>query len=311
MNSNPIDELRNMRIPVSEEEWESIVHDKRYLKKFGKRSRVLSKGRAALIAGAAAILVTIPILVITLTHKPADTAQSQQSVEQVTENREETNNNTPSTVPTVTQSPVVIDHSEATSQMLPSATNTTANAATHEQNTLAIVTDTRVQSTSRPDLTNVTPTAPTAQPTEYISPTPEKPVSATVAENKKSRPVVDDNRPQAANNSTDENQPITEKSSEETENEVDNFFIPSAFSPNGDGVNDLFSIKANFEPRDFEMNIYTRRGSLVFHSQNIDTGWDGQLHGQTLPSNVYVYIIRYTDREGKPHKRQGQVLLLQ
>ena len=145
MNSNPIDELRNMQVPVSEQEWESIVHDKRYVKKFGKKPGLSPKGRAALIAGAAAVLVSIPILFKTLSHKANDTAMDNQAVTQVVEPQKEADNNAPTTVSNETQSPAV-QHSEAAPQMLPSASSTTANAAAHEQSTLAAVTETRVPS---------------------------------------------------------------------------------------------------------------------------------------------------------------------
>ena len=52
MKNNPIEELRDLKAPVSEQEWESIVHDKRYVKKFGRKTGLSPKGRAALIIGA-------------------------------------------------------------------------------------------------------------------------------------------------------------------------------------------------------------------------------------------------------------------
>ena len=310
MNSNPIDELRKMQVPVSEQEWESIVHDKRYVKKFGKKPGLSPKGRAALIAGAAAVLVSIPILVKTLSHKANDTAMDNQAVTQVVEPQKEADNNAPTTVSNETQSPAAVQHSEAAPQMLPSASSTTANAATHEQSTLAAVTEARVPSTSRPALTNVSASTPATQPKENIRTTPEKPAIATVTDTKKNRPEVAENRSQTANPSSDDEQPTMEKSSDETEAEVDEFFIPSAFTPNGDGLNDLFLVKANFVPRTFEMSILSRGGDLVFLTRDMDIGWDGQQHGQTLPSGVYVCIIKYTDRQGNIQKKQGQVLLL-
>ena len=310
MNNNPIDELRNMKVPVSEQEWESIVHDKRYLKKFGKKSGLSPKGRAALIAGAAAVLITIPVLVKTLSHKADGTAMDNQSVTQVVEPQIEADDNAPATVSNEMQSPAAVQHSEAAPQMLPSASSTTASAANHEQSTLAAVTEARVPSTSRPSLTNATPTSPATQPTENIRTTPEKPANATVSDTKKSRPAVAENRQQTANTNSDDEQPTMEKSPDETEAEVDEFFIPSAFTPNGDGLNDLFLVKANFVPRTFEMSILNRGGDLVFLSRDMDIGWDGLHHGQTLPSGVYVCIIKYTDRQGNIQKKQGQVLLL-
>ena len=106
---------------------------------------------------------------------------------------------------------------------------------------------------------------------------------------------------------------VTSNSEPEPEPEIieaDQFFIPSAFTPNGDGLNYLFYVKANFEPRNFEMTIMSRNGDLLFHSRDINIGWDGQLHGNTLPHGMYVYIIKYKDSEGKEQKQQGQILLI-
>ena len=123
---------------------------------------------------------------------------------------------------------------------------------------------------------------------------------------------IADNRPQTASTISDEYQPTVERSQEEPAVvEADEFFIPTAFTPNGDGLNDLFKVQANFVPNTFEMSIFNRKGELLFLSQDMGIGWDGQFRGQTLPSGVYVCIIKYTDRDGKMQKKQGQVMLLQ
>ena len=101
-----------------------------------------------------------------------------------------------------------------------------------------------------------------------------------------------------------------EYSSEEPATEADQFFIPSAFTPNGDGLNDLFLVKANFEPRSFEMTVLNRGGEMMFISRDINIGWDGQLRGKLMPQGVYVCIIKYKDSQGNEHKQQGQVLLI-
>ena len=97
---------------------------------------------------------------------------------------------------------------------------------------------------------------------------------------------------------------------EEPAAEAEQFFIPTAFTPNGDGLNDLFMVKANFEPRSFEMTVLNRGGDALFQTRDINIGWDGQLHGKLLPQGVYVCIIKYKDSQGNEHKQQGQVLLI-
>ena len=106
-------------------------------------------------------------------------------------------------------------------------------------------------------------------------------------------------------------QPLkSEETPEEELPTADEFFIPSAFTPNGDGLNDLFYVKANFEPRSYELSVLNRNGDLVFISRDINTGWDGKQHGKTLTHGMYVYIIKYKDSQGNDQRKQGQVLLI-
>lgn len=312
MSNNPIEELRDLKVPVSEQEWDSIVHDKRYVRKFGRKAGMSPKGRAALIAGAAAVLLTVPVLISTLSHKTADPVQDSTPMVQTAAPQQESVSETTPTVLSVTASPSASSKSEETRQVLPSASTTTSRAATHEQSTLAAVTEARIPANSQPAQTNksVNTTVLTPRPAETVGGSPKSTSSTTVSNSKKTQPDVADNRLKTANTIVDDNQPTVEKSQEEPIVEADEFFIPTAFTPNGDGLNDLFKVQANFVPNTFEMSIFNRKGELMFLSQDMGIGWDGQFHGQTLPSGVYVCIIKYTDREGKMQKKQGQVMLL-
>lgn len=312
MRNNPIEELRDLKAPVTEQEWEAIVHDKRYVKKFGRKAGLSPKGRAALITGAAAVLLTVPILIITLSHKTNDTVQDNHPVAQTTAPQQETVNETTPAVSQMTINPVVEPKQEETLQILPSASSTTSRAATHEQSTLAAVAEARIPANNHPApaAKPATASVTTSQPTETVNIKPKKTSSPIVSSDRKSQPDVTENRPQTAVSFTDDSQPTVEKSLEQPETEAEEFFIPTAFTPNGDGLNDLFKVQANFVPNTFEMSIFNRKGELMFLSQDMGIGWDGQFHGQTLPNGVYVCIIKYTDREGKKQKRQGQVMLL-
>jgi gliding motility-associated-like protein len=310
MSNNPIDELRGMQVPVSEQEWEAIVHDKRYLKKFGKKARLSPKGRAALIASAAAVLITVPILISTLSHKTTDTVQDNRPVVQSVVLQQEAAKETTPNVSTVTTKPVTTPKSEETRQALPSTSGATVQATTHEQSTLTAVTEARVPSNNPSAVTNIQTS--TATPTITLANNTPTETSTTT----KHEPLTNrsDNQSQPANTNLEENQPMVEKSQDNSESEseaLNEFFIPSAFSPNGDGVNDLFFVKANFVPQNFEMNILNRNGELVFRTREIDSQWDGKIRNQKLPEGVYVCIIKYTDQNGEIKTKKGQVLLLQ
>jgi gliding motility-associated-like protein len=58
------------------------------------------------------------------------------------------------------------------------------------------------------------------------------------------------------------------------------------------------------------MYILNRNGELIFSTTDIRIGWDGTLHGSFLPSDVYVYMIKYVDRNGDHQQRRGQILLI-
>ncbi len=88
-------------------------------------------------------------------------------------------------------------------------------------------------------------------------------------------------------------------------------FIPNAFSPNSDGLNDKFGVSGNFVAIDhFKMLIYSRNGQLLFSSHNIEKKWNGKFHDEYVPSDVYTYIINITESFGEPYILKGTVQVL-
>ena len=86
-------------------------------------------------------------------------------------------------------------------------------------------------------------------------------------------------------------------------------FIPSAFTPNGDGLNDLFEVKGKFFS-DFSMIIYNGSGNVVFTSADAATGWDGTYNGERMPAGAYAYLITVKTTGGAEKRRTGTVTLL-
>jgi len=91
-----------------------------------------------------------------------------------------------------------------------------------------------------------------------------------------------------------------------------NFFIPSAFTPNGDGINDVFRFVATGVSQ-LEIQIFNRWGERVFISNSSQAVWDGNdaETGEPLPGGVYTYILigRVTE-SGVDEKRSGTIKLL-
>lgn len=86
--------------------------------------------------------------------------------------------------------------------------------------------------------------------------------------------------------------------------------MPNAFTPNKDGVNDVFSIKYPFAVRQLSMVNYNRFGK-IFETSDIRHGWDGTYKDQLQPQGGYVWMISFTDRDGKKQNAKGTMLLLQ
>jgi gliding motility-associated-like protein len=70
-------------------------------------------------------------------------------------------------------------------------------------------------------------------------------------------------------------------------------FVPKAFTPNGDGKNDVLRGRINCPVDKYHLQVYNRWGQKVFESRNPDTGWDGTYRGEKAPAEVYVYYVKF------------------
>jgi gliding motility-associated-like protein len=88
------------------------------------------------------------------------------------------------------------------------------------------------------------------------------------------------------------------------------FYIPNAFTPNGDGRNDVF--KPGFEALvvEYSFIIYNRWGQKIFSSGNPTIGWDGTVNGQQQPSGTYVWVCNYQLSGMQPETQKGTVVLI-
>jgi gliding motility-associated-like protein len=68
-------------------------------------------------------------------------------------------------------------------------------------------------------------------------------------------------------------------------------FVPTAFTPNGDGLNDTWYIPPLNAFKSFEVSVYNRYGRIVFQTKNSNLPWDGNFRGVPQPMGVYVYLI--------------------
>ena len=85
--------------------------------------------------------------------------------------------------------------------------------------------------------------------------------------------------------------------------------VPDAFSPNGDGQNDVLYVKGT-GIKDIYFAVYNRWGEKVFETQDIQQGWDGTFKGSKLSNAVFDYYIKATYYSGKVVEKKGNVTLV-
>lgn len=90
-------------------------------------------------------------------------------------------------------------------------------------------------------------------------------------------------------------------------------FVPNAFSPNGDGLNDVFMpLMFNVMEDGYELQIFDRWGNLIFETTDIYKSWDGRANGsdQVAQIDAYVWKIKLKDYTGRMHKMIGHVSII-
>jgi gliding motility-associated-like protein len=90
---------------------------------------------------------------------------------------------------------------------------------------------------------------------------------------------------------------------------ADVIFVPNAFTPNGDRLNDILNAKVYFRIDEFEFRIFNRWGQLIFSTNDVTAGWDGLMNNQKAPPGQYAWTIRYK-RNDKTFTQKGTLLLI-
>jgi gliding motility-associated-like protein len=87
------------------------------------------------------------------------------------------------------------------------------------------------------------------------------------------------------------------------------YYVPNSFTPNGDGVNDIFrAIPVGMANTYFR--IFNRNGQLMFETTQYLKGWDGTFNGKPQPNGTYVWIVSGTNRDYKKVEMKGTVNLI-
>ncbi|MDE5790069.1 MAG: gliding motility-associated C-terminal domain-containing protein [Muribaculaceae bacterium] len=85
--------------------------------------------------------------------------------------------------------------------------------------------------------------------------------------------------------------------------------IPNAFSPNDDGINDVWKVGYR-SLVDFKCWIFDSKGTQLYQFEDPSGGWDGKYRGKTVNPGVYYYVIQATGADGKKYKKSGDINIL-
>ncbi len=82
-------------------------------------------------------------------------------------------------------------------------------------------------------------------------------------------------------------------------------YIPTAFTPNNDGKNDILKVIVHGNALTFSLKVYDRAGQLIFQTSDPEKGWDGKYKGLPVPVAIYVWQCSYQLEGSKPMLQKG------
>lgn len=92
---------------------------------------------------------------------------------------------------------------------------------------------------------------------------------------------------------------------------ITTIYIPSAFTPNDDGLNDIFKVSGTQAVTTFNLKVFNSYGEVVFETSDKTKGWDGKIKGKTAIQGSYVYVLRYTKANNSiPQIMKGSFVLI-
>jgi gliding motility-associated-like protein len=86
--------------------------------------------------------------------------------------------------------------------------------------------------------------------------------------------------------------------------------FPNTFTPNGDGINDIFIAKQNGAATQYHFSLFNRYGEQLFETRDLLTGWNGTFKGNAMPASTYYWMVSYIDDNNKKQLQKGFVTLV-
>ncbi|MCU0410035.1 MAG: gliding motility-associated C-terminal domain-containing protein [Bacteroidales bacterium] len=91
---------------------------------------------------------------------------------------------------------------------------------------------------------------------------------------------------------------------------IENIFMANAFTPDDNGINDVFTPVLTFIPTAYEFSILSRTGVILFRTTAQGEGWDGRHNDKPMPPGVYLWSLRVTTPSGRAEAMTGTVTIL-
>ena len=90
------------------------------------------------------------------------------------------------------------------------------------------------------------------------------------------------------------------------------FLVPNSFTPNGDGLNDIFLPQVGLPPNEYLLIIFDRWGNKIFETKDYKKGWDGKVKNTNTiaQEDVYVWMVKLSDFNRQQHDYYGRITLL-
>ena len=89
------------------------------------------------------------------------------------------------------------------------------------------------------------------------------------------------------------------------------FELPNAFTPNGDGVNDIYKVKEGYQSIvSFEAVVFNRWGKKLYEWKDLDGGWDGKSGGSDVPDGAYYLVVKARGADGKKYDKKKVINIL-
>ena len=90
------------------------------------------------------------------------------------------------------------------------------------------------------------------------------------------------------------------------------FYLPNSFTPNGDGINDVFMpVQMEVKEGSYTLRLFDRYGNLVFQTSDLNEGWDATINGKKVPTgSTFVYFTTYQDFDGTVYEKSGKVTVV-